>query len=262
MPLLDRMKRETAIGFHPELTLDNFSQDDCDLAFYSFVRAVYHRCDIKEVLDYGAGRNRYFQDFDPAINSAYVRELRDLRFSGARVTAADVDPEVLTHPTSDAQVVLIPNESLPFDDNFFDLIVSDYVFEHVEDPAKVASELRRVLKPGGWVLARTPNKWGYVKFFSSIVPNRLHDAALRLVSPQRKNRDTFPTCYQLNSRRDVQRYFPDCEVAVIRASWEPAYFFGKASLYRMLRVLHKLLPAALATASVFIIRKKAPVRPA
>lgn len=32
MPLLDRMKRETAIGFHPELTLDNFSQDDCDPA--------------------------------------------------------------------------------------------------------------------------------------------------------------------------------------------------------------------------------------
>lgn len=256
MPLLDRMKRETAIGFHPELALDHFSEMDIDLAFYSFVRAAYHRHEIRDVLDFGAGRNRYVQDFDPAINSPYVRELRDLRFGGATVTAADVDPDVRSHPTSERQVVLDPARPLPFPDAAFDLIVSDYVFEHVQDPAALGRELQRVMRPGALLFARTPNKWGYVKLFSALVPNRLHHAVLKRVSPQRKERDTFPTYYRLNSERDVRRHFPDCEVATIRGSWEPAYFFGRPWLYRILLVLHKWLPKALGTACIFIIRKR------
>lgn len=256
MPLLDRMKREAAFGFHPEASLDHFSEMDIDLAFYSFVRAAYYRCEVREVLDYGAGRNRYVQDFDPAINSFYLRELRDLRFNGARVTAADVDPDVVTHPTSDDQVVLDPRAPLPFADEAFDLIVSDYVFEHVEEADRLGSELQRVMRPGAILFARTPNRYGYVKLFSAMVPNRLHHAVLKRVSPQRKERDTFPTHYRLNSERDIRRHFPGCEVATIRGSWEPAYFFGKTWLYRMLLWVHKLVPRALGTTSIFIIRKR------
>ncbi|MFN3944305.1 MAG: class I SAM-dependent methyltransferase [Allosphingosinicella sp.] len=256
MPLLDRMKRETALKFHDELALDHFSEIDIDLAFYSFIRAAYYRKDVKDVLDYGAGRNRYEQDFDPAINSCYIRELRDLRFGGATVTAADVDPDVMSHPTSHRQVVIDPKGPLPFADESFDLIVSDYVFEHVENAQLVAGELQRVLRTGGFLFARTPNKYGYVKMASAAVPNRLHHAALKRISPQRKERDTFPTYYRLNSKRDLQRHFSQCEVAAINDSWEPAYFFGKPWLYRLLLLVHKLLPKALGTASIFILKKR------
>lgn len=256
MPLLDRMKRDKALGFHDEIALDNFSQIDCDLAFFSFIRAAYHRRDVKDVLDYGAGRNRYAQDFNADINSAYIRDLRDLRHGGATVTAVDIDPDVLSHPTSNLQLVIDPSKPLPFADNSFDLIVSDYVFEHVEDPAHVAAELQRVMRPGAILFARTPNKYGYVKLFSAMVPNRLHHEVLKRVSPQREGRDTFPTFYRLNSKRDVQRHFDQCEVAAVSDSWEPAYFFGKTWLYRSLLGLHKLLPRALATATIFIAQKK------
>jgi SAM-dependent methyltransferase len=250
------MKRETAIGFHNEIAVDNFSQMDCDLAFYSFIRSVYHRHPVAQVLDYGAGRNRYAQDFNPAVHSFYLRDLRDLRFGGATVTAADIDPAVRTHPTSHRQVVIDPDRPLPFEDATFDLIVSDYVFEHIEKPEWVAAELRRVMKPGAFLFARTPNKHGYVKLFSALVPNRLHTAVLRYVSPQRKSRDTFPTFYRMNTRRDVQRHFGGCDVWVMYESWEPAYFFGKPFLYRALLLLHKLLPSALSTACVFVVRKR------
>ena len=240
MALIGRMKREKALRLHEELVADNFSAMECDLTFYSLVRGLAMRHGAKKVLDYGAGRNQYDFDFDPGTRSYLLRDLRDLRYGGAEVMAADVDPVVATHPTSAKQHVIVPGEKLPVGDGEFDLIVSDYVFEHVEDAAGVARELQRVLKPGGWIAVRTPNRYGYLKFAASLVPNRLHDAALKHIQPHRKAEDTFPTHYKLNSRKDIETHFDQCDVSVMTDSWEPAYFFGRPWLYRMFLVLHKL----------------------
>jgi ubiquinone/menaquinone biosynthesis C-methylase UbiE len=54
-------------------------------------------------------------------------------------------------------------ESLPFDDELFDAIVTQDTLEHVHDVATVLRELRRVLKPGGCVYAQFPSwyhPWG------------------------------------------------------------------------------------------------------
>ncbi len=47
-------------------------------------------------------------------------------------------------------------ENLSFSDDYFDLIMSNDVFEHVPNPAKAFSECARVLKPGGVMLATIP----------------------------------------------------------------------------------------------------------
>jgi SAM-dependent methyltransferase len=255
MALIGRVKREAALRLHEEIVADNFSALECDLTFYSLVRGLAMRHKVKHVLDYGAGRNRYAQDFNQDTDSYLLRDLRDLRYGGAKVTAADVDPEVLTHPTSENQHVIVPGESLPIEDGTFDLIVSDYVFEHIEDPKIVADELQRLLRPGGWLAVRTPNRYGYLKLAASLVPNRLHDAVLKYVQPHRKAVDTFPTFYRLNCRKDFERYFNQCSVSVMSDSWEPAYFFGRVWLYRLFSVLHKFMPKMFGTASIFILQK-------
>lgn len=43
-------------------------------------------------------------------------------------------------------------EAIPFDDASFDTVVCTYTLCSVDDPAKVLSEMRRVLKPGGTLL--------------------------------------------------------------------------------------------------------------
>ncbi len=48
---------------------------------------------------------------------------------------------------------------IPFDDNTFDLVISESVFEHVMDYRSAISEIRRVLKPGGASLHMFPAKW-------------------------------------------------------------------------------------------------------
>lgn len=45
--------------------------------------------------------------------------------------------------------------ALPFRDNVFDHVFAFNVFEHLRDPAIAASEIRRVLKPGGAVALHT-----------------------------------------------------------------------------------------------------------
>jgi SAM-dependent methyltransferase len=48
--------------------------------------------------------------------------------------------------------------------------VSDFTFEHIVDPAQAARELDRVLKHGGWLCARTPNRYGYIALANRFVP--------------------------------------------------------------------------------------------
>jgi SAM-dependent methyltransferase len=40
------------------------------------------------------------------------------------------------------------NYRIPFADNTFDIIVSDQVFEHVQNWSEALTEIKRVLKPG------------------------------------------------------------------------------------------------------------------
>lgn len=256
MGLLHYMKRNTAMKVHSEICVDNFTIQDSDISFFSLIRSLYLRYPIKSVLDYGAGRNYYVQDFDASAHSYFIKDLRDLRYGGAKVTAVDVSEAVSTHPTSDAQVQLAPSAPLPFEDASFDLVVSDFVFEHLEMPQQLAIELQRVVKPGGWILVRTPNRYGYVALAASLVPNSLHTFVLRYIQPDRKDVDVFPTYYRVNTAASARKFFNQCEVSVVSSHWEPQYFFGKRWLYRVNLFIHALLPSALGMTSIFIMRKK------
>jgi ubiquinone/menaquinone biosynthesis C-methylase UbiE len=53
-------------------------------------------------------------------------------------------------------VCLSKIEELPYQDNFFDMVVSTDVLEHVFDLHTCISQIMRVLKPGGIVIVRVP----------------------------------------------------------------------------------------------------------
>lgn len=48
---------------------------------------------------------------------------------------------------------------LPFPDQSFDVAFSDHVWEHLEHPLDALREIVRVLRPGGWFIFTTPNRW-------------------------------------------------------------------------------------------------------
>jgi SAM-dependent methyltransferase len=235
---------------HPERAVAGFTKFDGTVAFYSFVKAIMREQEARRVLDFGAGRGAWYHG-----SQKWKRELQDLRQYGAKVTACDVDPIVREHPASDRQLVIAPGQPLPFPDGHFDMIVSDVTFEHIEDPAFVSAELARILRPGGFLCARTPNKYGYAKIFTGLVPNRLHSRLLKRIQPDRESQDVFPTFFRMNTVRALRRFFPGWQVSWFRTSAEPAYYFGNPLLYRLFMLVHKLLPDAWATSICFLIRK-------
>jgi SAM-dependent methyltransferase len=46
--------------------------------------------------------------------------------------------------------------NLPFQDNFYDIILCNHVLEHIPDDTKAMQELYRVLKPGGMAILQIP----------------------------------------------------------------------------------------------------------
>ncbi len=57
--------------------------------------------------------------------------------------------------------VVTTGDRLPFPDEYFDLVVSQAVLEHVEHPGKVVREMLRVLKRGGEIYAEVPFIQGF-----------------------------------------------------------------------------------------------------
>jgi len=100
------------------------------------------------VLDCGVGTG--------ALSSALAR----VSPAPFRLDAIDISPRMLERAgsalrDSDLEVSLRHGDvrKLPYDDGIFDLVMSAHLLEHLVDPAIALSEMVRVLKPGGLLIA-------------------------------------------------------------------------------------------------------------
>jgi len=125
----------------------------------------------------------------------------NFRGFAAHVCGVDLDERVMQNPYLDESHVG-SGERLPLPDSSFDVAFADNVLEHLPDPARVFAEVRRVLKPGGVFLAKTPNKWHYMPLIARLTPHSFHRFYNRLRG--RAAVDTFPTRYRANSRADLR----------------------------------------------------------
>lgn len=236
----------------PELAVGGYSAYDGTVEFYTRVSLL--TSSQSRVLDLGAGRGAWFED----DVSDFRRNVRLLRGKVAEVIGCDVDPAVKANQAIDTAHVIAPGQPLPIESGSVDVVVSDYVFEHVEDPVALGQELHRVLKPGGWVCARTPTKYNYVSVAARLVSNLRHASVLKWVQPGRKAEDVFPTVYRLNSKKDISQAFPLSQFDNFSYIYcfEPQYHFGSATAYRLLSLMHRLMPAALHGNLYIFLRKR------
>ncbi|MDB4805582.1 class I SAM-dependent methyltransferase [Akkermansiaceae bacterium] len=141
-------------------------------------------------LDFGAGRGN-------------VKQL-DFRGHAKFIAGVDPDPVIEENPfLSDFRVLDLETQKIDFPDNSFDIAYADNVFEHIPDPDITLSELLRVLKPGGTLMAKTPNIWHYMPTIARFTPPWFHSFYNKLRG--RAEHDTFPTLYRINSRKSVAR---------------------------------------------------------
>lgn len=242
----------TTTALYPEATVGGYSHLDVTVEFYTRINALLDT--DSHVLDFGAGRAWWAVEPVPEVH----RRLRWFKGRVARSAGTDVDPAVLENPALDEAHVVGIGEPLPFADATFDVVVADYVLEHVnpEHVQQVSAEIMRVLKPGGWFAARTPNKWGFIGIAARAVPNRLHTAVLKVLQPKRKAEDVFPVRYAMNTRRQLRRAFPGQHVVVYGQTGEPAYFGTNVWVWRLVDLVSRFIPRRLAPTLTIFVRKE------
>lgn len=194
------MNSDHAICFFPEKQIAGFTRHDGTIAFYTFVNALLRPDMI--VLDVGCGRGAFLED--PV---EYRKNLRLLRGKVLKVIGLDVDPAAARNASIDEFCLLNhPDEKWPMQDRSIDLIVSDWTLEHVYNPDLFFDEIRRVLKPGGYLCIRTTNSWGYVTWGARLIPKKYHTKVIQFMqSGQRREEDIFPTVYRCNSIPKIKR---------------------------------------------------------
>lgn len=118
------------------------------------------------ILDFGCGSGKYVQE---------------LRLHGYQAYGCDIEMKSEDNVDTDSMVknnvirkIDLKNYILPFEDNTFDLIFSDQVFEHVQNYPETIAEISRVLKPGGSCLHIFPSRYKLIEShifipFSSVI---------------------------------------------------------------------------------------------
>jgi SAM-dependent methyltransferase len=85
----------------------------------------------------------------------------------------DEDPVVLSNDALGHKLIL-ERGRIPMPNGSYDACVSNYVLEHLRNPREHLCEVRRVLKPGGAYIFRTPNRWHYVALVAQGTPHWVH----------------------------------------------------------------------------------------
>ena len=98
--------------------------------------------DSWHAVDVATGAGHTAMAFAPLVGNVIATDITDPMLKETRQLAKQRKIENLTVMVADA-------ESLPFDDNTFDLLTCRLAFHHFKNQTKALAEFARVLKPGG-----------------------------------------------------------------------------------------------------------------
>jgi SAM-dependent methyltransferase len=181
------------------------------------------------------------------------------------VTGIDLDPAVATNEAC-THTHVYDGRAIPVPDLSFDACVSNYVLEHVEEPATLLRECHRVLRPGGVIAFRTPNLWHYVSLIARLTPHSFHErVALRAQNASEDAHDPYPTFHRMNTRRTCTTLLESAgfECVVLTCfEGEPSYgLFSRLAFYPLMlweRILNSTNRLEDLRTNIFCVARKLP----
>ncbi|MDO4275391.1 MAG: class I SAM-dependent methyltransferase [Eubacteriales bacterium] len=124
-----------------------------------FVKCMYReildradRIPAEKILDLGCGNGNVI---------ALLKERKKARYYGVDISEEMVK-EAQKRLGETAAVMVGDAENLPFDNDFFDLIICNASFHHYPDHQKAVEEMKRVLRPGGTIILGDPTVPGKI----------------------------------------------------------------------------------------------------
>ena len=148
-----------------------------DLDEYHFDKLNY----LPEMVDYDGYAGKKVLDVACGIGTDLARFAK----GGAEATGIDLSEKAIGLATKNFELRglkgdfrVMNGEALDFPDESFDMVFAHGALQYTADTQKMADECRRVLKPGGELIAQLYNRKGWLIFMSKFAKVKLeHDDA-------------------------------------------------------------------------------------
>ncbi len=180
------------------------------------------------LLDLGCGRGGVVEQLGNILERPIgldpdLESLREFRMRGVALAQAVAD-------------------RLPLGDSCVDMIVCSWVFEHLDNPGRVLSEARRVLKPGGCLIFLTPNARSLVVGLNRVLRPWQRALVPRLYG--RAEADTFPVRYRANSPKQLSALADQSGLKLeqLRQVEDPTYLAFHPLLFRLSAFMAGITP--------------------
>lgn len=113
--------------------------------------------------NYAATFTEGLRVLDIATGIGYGASIIATEGKAKEVFGADVSPEAIEvakqkYPRNNINFTVVSGNQLPYENDFFDIIVSFETIEHTDNPEFFLTELKRTMKKNGTLLISTPNK--------------------------------------------------------------------------------------------------------
>ncbi|MBI4743355.1 MAG: class I SAM-dependent methyltransferase [Actinobacteria bacterium] len=191
------------------------------------------------IVDIGCGRTSRFAKY---------------KNSYKRLIGIDISEEEIQHNWEvDEKIICDERKKIILPDDSVNLIVSFFVLEHIANPAKFFSEIKRVLKPSGKFVLLAPNSLYPVFFLNKFMPDRKLKEILLTRVAKRDLKTIFPVYYRANSLFAInklrnKKIFKSIEVTYLGGPFDLhfSFFLFRLGVYfeRLLRFfkINCLLP--------------------
>jgi SAM-dependent methyltransferase len=133
---------------------NNFVKYDDEKAIYGNIESNLYfleNCEVlkkdQKILEIGSGKGFL---------------LNHMFKAGYDIRGIDIDQKLIDEGKSlylGIPLEMASGDKIPFDDGIFDVVMSFDLFEHIRDSDQHMREVKRVLKPGGFYILQTPNKY-------------------------------------------------------------------------------------------------------
>jgi SAM-dependent methyltransferase len=179
-----------------------------------------------------------------------------------KIIGIDLDERILANPhLSKAHHMSAYEISPEIIKDEADLIFSQMVAEHIDDPEAFIKAQLSVLKKDGVIVHSTVSKHYWASLINNSVPIPLKNWFIKHLGWGRGSEDVFPAHYKLNSERQIaalSKVF-DLDYEVIRQDGPPGYFSRSFILILLYSIIHKPLQfcfPVMRPTFIFVLRRK------